>query len=192
MKLTVLFCVACFVAGPVSAQTLSPAQKTALKAVVTVGDTAQQCADGDLQGVADKMNAEASPAFWAWRTNVSRSQIYNLTDNEGNSFNWTTYKNQGATEQNAWVQMFMGDQADFSQDNLRAGIAAIFTGSAAATAQREHILSIGRGKATRFQKVFAVGTGSTGSPAKFGVDVNGEPLNGVAAYPVFGAGVCIP
>lgn len=174
------------------AQSLSLVQRTALKAVVMTGATAQSCVDGDLQGVADQMNTEASPAFWVWRTNVSRSMVYTLTDNEGGTFNWTTYKNQGATEQNAWVQMFMGDEADFSQDNLRAGVAAIFTGSAAATAQRDHILSIGRGKATRFQKVFATGTGSTGAPAKFGVDALGAVLNGTAPYTVFGVGVCIP
>jgi hypothetical protein len=69
-----------------------------------------------------------------------------------------------ATEQNAWTQMFMGDLANFSAQNVRDGISAIFTGSAQANAQRDHCLAIGRRKVNRVERVFATGTGSTATP----------------------------
>ena len=117
-------------------------------------------------------NDIASPDFWVWKTAVARQEIYDQVSPDGTSWNWTTYKNQSATEQNAWVQMFMGDRANFSQDNLRAGVAAIFSGSAQANAQRDHCLAMGRRKATRAEKLFATGTGSGGSPAKMVIEGN--------------------
>lgn len=107
-------------------------------------------------------NLEASPAFVVWRTSVSRVEIYNNTSPEGTTWSWTFYKNQSAVEQNAWVQMFMGDQADFSKANLRAGISVIFT--AASSANATHALAIGKRNARLVERVFASGTGSTASP----------------------------
>lgn len=107
----------------------------------------------------------ASPDYWVWRTVVTRADIYDTVDFEGGSWDWTTYKNQSATEQNAWVQMFMGDKANFAQANVRAGVAAIFTGAGAPATQRAHCLSVGRRKATRFEKLFSTGAGSTAAPS---------------------------
>lgn len=125
---------------------------------------------GNLTGTVDYYNALAVPDFWVWRTAVSRAEIYNDVSPDATTWSWTTYRNQSATEQNAWVQMFMGDQANFAKENLRTGIGAIFTGSAQANAQRDHCLSAGRRKATRLEKLFATGTGSTASPAVMGVE----------------------
>lgn len=147
---------------------LTPEQLASLKALIVGNPTFNAYSntpDGAFDLAALLNTGVTSPAFWIWRTSVSRAQIYNEVGPDATSWNWTTYKNQGATEQNAWVQMFMGDQADFTQANLRAGIAAIFTGGAAATAQRDHILGVGRRSATHIEKLFATGTGSTASPA---------------------------
>jgi len=103
---------------------------------------------------------------------VTREEIYNSTSPDATTWNWTTYKNQSATEQNAWTQMFMGDRANFAQANLRAGIAAIFTGSAQANAQRDHCLAMGRRKATIAEKLFSSGTGSSTTPATMGFEGN--------------------
>lgn len=108
-------------------------------------------------------NLEASPAFVVWRTSVSRAEIYNNTSAEGTTWSWTFYKNQSAVEQNSWVQMFMGDQADFSKPNLRAGITVIFTAASAANAT--HALAIGKRNARLVERIFATGTGTTQSPA---------------------------
>lgn len=124
--------------------------------------------------IAQAFNALPSPDFWVWRTNVTRSEIYNNQNDVGVSpddfWNWATYKAQAAVEQNAWTQMFMGDQADFSKSNLRAGVASIFSGSAPQTKQLAHILAIGRRKARRIEKTLATGTGSTASPAVMGYE----------------------
>jgi len=106
--------------------------------------------------VAAWYNTINSPDYWVWKTNVSRLEIYDNVSSNGTSWDWTVYKNQSATEQNAWVQMFMGDIANFGLVNKRAGIGKIFTGSAQASAQRDHVLASGRRKANRVEKLFAV------------------------------------
>lgn len=105
----------------------------------------------------------ASPAFYVWRTNVSRSEIYNLTSPESTTWDWSKYKAQSVPEQNSWTQMFMGDLADFSQANLRAGISNIFTSASAVNAT--HAFAIGKRQANYFEKLFATGTGSQAVPA---------------------------
>jgi hypothetical protein len=118
----------------------------------------------DEPGMANWLNADS--ATWCWRTAVSRAELYNKTSVNNTTWSWQFYKSQSVTEQNAWVQMFMGDQADFSQDNLRAGIAVIFTSASAVNAT--HALAIGKRLATRGEKVFASGTGTKATPGKFG------------------------
>lgn len=164
---------------------LSPAQRTALKADILANtDTLQAYTDGNLEQLAALYNAPASPSFWVWRTSVSRADIYTRQNDlpvagaQTGFWDWTTYKNQGVAEQNAWTQMFMDDVANFSLVNVRDGIAKIFTGSAAANAQRDHCLAIGRRLSSRLEKLFAVGTGSTVSPATMTVE-------GAAPYTLF-------
>lgn len=149
---------------------LTPQQLQALKADIAADQalaSKPMTSAGALE-IADAYNALASPAFRVWRTAVSRVEIYNRTSDEATTWNWTFYKNQSVAEQNAWVQMFMGDQADFSQANLRSGVAAIFTSASSANAT--HALAIGKRLATRAEKLFASGTGSVGSPATMGFE----------------------
>lgn len=141
------------------AVTLTSAQLTTLQAFITANAVLAAfplTVDGHYD-LSVFMNAQvAVPDFWTWRSAVSRADIYNTQDFAGNFWDWTTYKNQGVAEQNAWTQMFMGDLTDFTRTNLRSGIAAIFTGSAAATDQRDHCFSVGRALATWTGKCFAV------------------------------------
>lgn len=142
---------------------LTTAQKEALKTNIQANsDTNQLYIDGNLSGLADLYNAPASPAFWVRRTNVSRQEIYNNVSADGTSWDWTIYKGQGVAEQNAWTQMFMGDQADFSKPNLLAGIGKIFGISNVNTL---HSLAIGRRQATRLEKLLSTGPGTTATPA---------------------------
>lgn len=146
---------------------LTNEQKVALKALIVGNPTFNaypNTPDGSLDLAVLLNTGAASPAFWIWRTSVSRAQVYNEVGPGGTTWSWTTYKSQTATEQNTWVQMFMGDQADFTQANFRTGVAAIFSGSAPANAQRDHILGVGRRQATHTEKLFATGTGSAASP----------------------------
>lgn len=153
---------------------LTTAQRQALKAAI-LADPALAAAPANSDGaffIAVELNKIVTPDYWVWRSNVSRSDIYNSTSPDSTTWNWTTYKNQPATEQNAWVQMFMGDQADFSQANLRAGVVAIFTGTAPAVAQQTHVLAMGRRLAKRAEKVLASGAGTTVAPSVMGFEGN--------------------
>lgn len=152
---------------------------TTQKAIIAADIAAQL----DLVGqpdtvVAGLYNAPAAPTFWGWRTAVSRSDVYTkqndlATDAQQTGFwRWDVFKAQNATEQTAWIQMFMGDVVNFAAANVRAGIASIFSGSASQAAQQAHCLAIGRRTATRIEKLLATGTGSTASPAVFGFEGN--------------------
>lgn len=146
------------------AQSLTFEQRQTLKAAIQAAPAANKMyVDGNLQGLADFYNAVASPAWKVWRTSVSRAEIYNQTSDEATNWSWTFYKNQSAVEQNSWVQMFMGDSADFSRPNLRAGIVIIFTGASAVNAT--HALAIGKRSATVAEKLFSTGAGTVPSPA---------------------------
>lgn len=116
--------------------------------------------------IAEQYAKVATPDWFVWRTDVTRAEIYHVTSAEATSWNWTTYKQQAVPEQNAWAQMFMGDQANFALPNLRAGVAAIFTGSAPAAAQVAHCLAIAKRRANRAEKLFAVnGSGTRAAPS---------------------------
>lgn len=152
--------------------TLTLAQRTTLKAYIVSQPDLQT--NGDIVALTSLLNVTAAPEFWVWRSAVTREDVYTLQNDlviggaQTGFWSWTTYKNQAATEQNAWTQMFMGDVANFGRTNVRDGVASIFTGSAAANAQRDHILSIGRRKASRVERVFTTGTGSAASPGVLG------------------------
>lgn len=158
---------------------LTSAQKTAVRnAILADPGVATMFTDGNTSGVADYMNAPASPAFSVWRTSVSRAEIYNETSPDATSWSWLSYKGQAVAEQNAWVQMFMGDAADFSKPNLRAGVASIF---GAANAQTAHVLAMGRRLASRFEKILATGTGTAASPGTMVVEgpITAEDVQGL-------------
>lgn len=143
---------------------LTAQQLTAVKAAVVadpVLNAFPNNSDGNFE-VAARLNLPASPNYWVWRTAVARADIYNVTSDLPSDWDWTLYKNQGVAEQNAWVQMFMGDQADFSKANLRAGVAKIF---GAGNANNAHVLAVARRLARRIEQILATGTGSTATPA---------------------------
>lgn len=160
---------------------LTTAQKQALRAdILAAVDqptiTARTAQDWDT--VAAIYNALVSPAFWSWRSSVTRSEIYTkqndlaISGAQTGFWEWDTFKAQTVTEQNTWREMFMGDQANFAAANIRNGVAKIFTGTAANNAQRDHCLAVGRRQVTRLEKLFSTGTGSTASPATMAVEGN--------------------
>lgn len=153
---------------------LTTSQLTALKQAIeadAVLNAFPNNSDGAF-AIAELLNQIASPDYWVWRTSVSRAGIYNDVSPDGTTWSWTTYKGQTVAEQNAWTQMFMGDTANFSKQNLRDGVAAIFSGSGAPATQRAHITAMGRKKATRIQKIFSSGNGLSATPATMDVTIN--------------------
>ena len=162
---------------------ITPAQLVVLKVHIDASNDLNifpNNSDGAFE-IAKLLNLTASPDYFVWRSNVTRIEVYNTTSLDSTNWDWTVYKNQGITEQGAWREMFMGDEADFGKVNLRAGIGKIFTGSAPANAQRDHALAIGRRKATRAEQLYSVAvvsppanTGNTGSTR--GASVNPDVL----------------
>lgn len=110
--------------------------------------------DGNLC-VSTWYNLAANPPYWVWQTSVSRSSIYHTTSDIPSVFDWQIFKAQSVTEQNAWIQMFMGDSAPFHKLSLRDGVLSIFSGSAAQNAQRAHIFATARRLARNIEKLFS-------------------------------------
>jgi hypothetical protein len=145
----------------------SPAQVTALKAYIATQPTLlAQLNTGQDQAVADALNANASPDFWVWRTSVSQLEIVTTTTADGTVWSWPAFIARTQGERDGWREMFAdGGSVNASLANVRQGFADIFSnGPAGAAAQRTHLLTVGRRKATLAEKVCASGTGSTASP----------------------------
>ena len=138
---------------------LTPAQNTIIKSHYL----ANMSTLNDEQA-RDAFNALAIPAYNVWRSDVSRADIY-----AGANWDWTIYKNQAVGEQNAWVQMFMGDKCNMGLLNFRVGVSKIFTGSAGANAQRDHVFASSKRSATLAEKLLAVAV--LAPPANSGNDI---------------------
>lgn len=147
--------------------TLTAEQLPALKADIQ--------ADGTLSGIlnnsdgntviAAAYNASASPDYWVWRTFVSDAELYETTSIDATVWSWSIYIARSQAERDSWRQMVnMKGGINPSLANTRTGIADIFSGAGGAN-QRAHLTSLGRRKASRVEKLFAVGNGQTATPS---------------------------
>ena len=153
---------------------LTTAQLQTLKSHITAsGDLNSQPAgsDGNTE-IARLMNLAASPAFWVWRTSVTEAEYTRDTSPDGTTWSWPAYIARSQGERDAWARIVTGDAgANPSLANVRQGFADIFSGATApAPAQRTHLTAMSRRQATRAEKLFATGTGSTASPAVMGYE----------------------
>lgn len=150
---------------------LTSSQLATLKADIEADATLNakpKTADASYE-IAAVYNAAAAPDFWVWRTSVTKEELTNSVSVDGTTFNWTgagfIARSQG--ERDAWRELFSrGGAVDPSKANVRQAFADIFSGTTApAPANRTHLQTVARRKATRAEKLFATGTGSTASPA---------------------------
>lgn len=145
---------------------LTESQRLAFKAAILADPNLTVMVAERLDSqIRDYYNAPANPAFTAWRTSITRAEIYHQTSGEGTTWDWNLFKAQSVPEQGAWREMFMGDAANMSLDNLRTGVEKIF---GAANAQTAHVKAIGKRQATRAERLFATGGGQLATPGKFG------------------------
>jgi hypothetical protein len=151
---------------------LTPAQLQTLKADI-LADPVLAAIPNNSDGntlIAAAYNAPASPDYWVWRSFVSDSELYEATSPDGTTWSWSIYIARSQGERDAWRQMVnMKGGIDAALVNERTGIADIFSG-APGLAQRTHLLAMGRRKATRGEKLFATGSGTTGSPSVMTVE----------------------
>ena len=121
-------------------------------------------------------NLIVAPDFWTWRTAVSKDELVGSTSVDGTVFNWTGagYITRSQGERDAFAQIFNGAGfVNASLANVRQAFGDIFSGGTApAPANRTHLLTVARRKATRIEKLFASGIGSTASPALMNFEGN--------------------
>lgn len=156
---------------------LTSAQKLTLKnAILAEPAVAAFVAAGDDGSIAAYYNESDSPAYWVWRTNVSLTEVTDLPSQDATVFSWTALIARSVQEILVWQDMFKNGYVNPSKDNIRQGFADIFSGNQnSAPAQRTHLLTVARRLATRAERLFATGTGSTGSPGTMAVEGNLTP-----------------
>lgn len=112
--------------------------------------------DGAFE-IARLMNLAASPSYTVWRTDAPRENI-------ANAVVWTEYiANTSAAERDAFREIVNQDKINFALPNIVQGFQDIFSGATKATS-RQAVLNAGKRAATRGEKLYATGTGSSGSP----------------------------
>ncbi|WP_448506618.1 hypothetical protein [Immundisolibacter sp.] len=138
---------------------LTTAQKTTLKSYIRlVPELDTLYVDGNLDGLALRLNADASPAFIVWKTEVPKNEV-------GKTFvasalaAITAANNDKLANFAAWnetVNPSRSDQRQFFDD--------VFSVSAGAST-RAALLVLWKRNASVLEKLFATGTGSDDSPA---------------------------
>lgn len=154
---------------------LTDAQLPALKADISSDATLNafpNTIDGAFE-IAKAYNLTATPDFWVWRSSVTKSEYVQGVGPEGTTFTWVGngFITRAAGEQMAWAEIFNHVQAcNPSLPNVRQAFTDIFSGTGNAATNRTHMTAVSRRKATRGEKLYASGTGSTASPATMGFE----------------------
>ena len=142
---------------------LTDPQKATLKAyILSVPELAAQPMNSDgAFAIAAALNEPASPAFIVWRSNVSQDEIMQ------NGFDWTRVDNLSVGPARVWEWMFTnaGRSINPSKANVRAGIEAVWKGTAQDLAVRAAVYVHCKRAATVVEKLFATGAGSDAAPA---------------------------
>lgn len=106
--------------------------------------------------IAAAYNLTATPDFWVWRTAVSLSDINN------NGFDWVRVDNLSVGKARIWEWMFQTTGAiNASKANVRAGIQECWKGTAADLAVQAVVFGHCQRLATRAEKLFATGAGTS-------------------------------
>ena len=140
---------------------LTPAQLAALKAEIDADPVLAAKplnSDGYFDTALILNNTIVTPDFFVWRTNVPINEVM------GNGFDWVRVDNMTVGESRIWEYMTQLGFINPNQANVRAGINEAFKGVAADDSMRlamytNHLQK----KATRTEKLFSSGAGTTSS-----------------------------
>ena len=139
---------------------LTTQQRATLKAAIQADGTANPFfVNGDLTGLADYLNAEASPAFIVWKSLVSWAQVGDKI-NSSELVGLTT----GKLTQLQTLALISPSGINPSVLDRRDALDQIFSAASGAIT-RPALLALWKRSATRFEKIFASGTGSDAVPA---------------------------
>ena len=150
---------------------LTTAQQATLKTYIEANPTWMAYthnSDGAL-AISQELALDASPDVVVWRSDVTEAEIVGDTSGEDTEWDWTVYPALTRQEQGAYERMFSGGTVNAGLPNIRQGFADIFNGPSGA-GQRTHMAAISKRLANDLESVFAVGTGTTGTPATMEVE----------------------
>lgn len=152
---------------------LTPNQLASLKTDI-LADPVLAAKAGSPDGryaIAAAYNVNASPDYWVWKTYLTKNDVVSSTSADNTTFNWTGngFITRTVGELMAWENLFNSSGSiNPSLANVRQALGDVFSGAGNAAANRTHLLTVARRKATRGEKLFASGSGSTGSPSTMG------------------------
>lgn len=117
--------------------------------------------------IATDLANTASPDFIVWKTSVDPNEIMK------NGMDWTRVDNLSVGKARIWDWMTRLGSFNASKANVRAGIDATWVGTSADLAVRDQVYTHCKRTANKLEKLFATGTGSTGSPATLATGADG-------------------
>lgn len=141
---------------------LTPAQKATLKTAIQADSALNTLyVDGNLSGLADSLNAAASPAYVVWKTKVLQDEIMQ------NGFDWVRVDNLSVGKARIWEWMFQNQERSFnpSKANVRSGIDETWKGTQADLDVRAAVYLHCKRNASVFEKIFSTGAGTTANPS---------------------------
>jgi len=116
---------------------------------------------GQTPAIFNWYNQAAIPDFIVWKTNLAAMDIY-----ADPGFNFTLVDGLTQGKRDEWSSFILHEGfCDPSKPNIRAGIADVWSGTAAKLAVQTAIIALSKRKASRIEKLFATGTGTTVDPA---------------------------
>lgn len=137
---------------------------------------AAQTLDGNgLNAVADALNAAFAPAFWVYKTSLSRHNILTETSVDTTTFAWAgaAYITRAQGERDAFREMFnSSDTVNPSAVPIQAAFLDIFSGPGG-VGNRAHIAAMSRRPASVLEKLLAIGTGTSVAPATLASNLDG-------------------
>lgn len=136
---------------------LTTAQKTTLKNDI-LADPALAAQPNNSDGafaIAAALNQIAVPDFFVWRSAVPQDEIML------NGFDWTRVDNLSVGKARIWEWLFLDGSINPSKPNIRAGIDATWVGTQADLTVRASVYQHCQRVASRAEKLFASGTGTS-------------------------------
>jgi hypothetical protein len=135
---------------------LTTTQQQALKADILADHSFDNVPHGPDGGfaIAAAYNLIAVPNFFVWRTSVTINEIM------VNGFDWTRVDNLTVGKARIWEWMTQLGTVNPSEPNVIAGVLATFTATADMP-NRNAVFGHFQRLATRFEKLFATGSGTS-------------------------------
>jgi hypothetical protein len=140
---------------------LTTAQLAAVKADILADATlaAYPMNSDGAYAIAEAYNLPAAAEWIVWKTNVDPEDIMR------NGMDWTRVDNLSVGKARIWDWMTKLGTFNASKINIRAGIDAVWVGTAADLAVRALVYTHCKRTSSRIEKLLSEGTGSDASPA---------------------------